>query len=214
MIFRPAAALLLLAACSTEPGREAAAPPPAPAAVAAAPAPPAAPVAPAPPTTPAPVAAPTGPALAVEAEGLRLFDRATGSASPIPFGRPQAAMLEALERLRGPARPKSLEEGVNADCGAGPVRYASWPDGLSLVFQDGRFAGWSLDARAAGALSTANGIAPGITRTQLEAASTATFRRTTLGTEFDAGGLYGVLDGPGPRARITDMWAGVSCVAR
>lgn len=190
MKFHLAAAFLLLAACSVEPASKTGASAPAP-------------------TAPAPVATPTDPALAVEAEGLRLFDRATGSASPIPFGRPQAAVLELLERLRGPAG-----RGTNAHCGAGPAEYANWPDGLGLVFQAGRFAGWSLDSRAAGTVSTANGIGPGATRTELEAASTATFRQSTLGTEFDAGGVYGVLDSPGARARITDMWAGVNCVAR
>lgn len=150
------------------------------------------------------------PTLAVDAEGLRWFVPPNGSARPLAFGTPQADVLASLERVRGPA-----ETGTNADCGAGPVQYATWPDGLSLVFQNGRFAGWGLDRRAAGALATANGVGPGTDRDALnDSFGSVTFRQTSLGTEFAAGGLFGVLDGAGTRATITDMWAGVSCVAR
>lgn len=115
-----------------------------------------------------------------------------------------------MERVRGPAG-----QGTNQDCGAGPVQYANWPDGLSLVFQKGSFVGWGLDGRAKGALATAIGIGPGSTRAELEAAyANIEVNRTSLGTEFAGGGLFGVLDGAGPGARVTDMWAGVSCVAR
>ena len=150
------------------------------------------------------------PKLAVEGEGLRWFLPPNGSARPIPFGTPQADVLASLQRVRGPAG-----RGVNADCGAGPVEYASWPDGLNVVFQRGKFVGWGLDGRAAGALATVNDVGPSTTRAELEGAfATVSVQRTSLGSEFTAGKLHGVLDGPGPRARITDMWAGVSCVAR
>lgn len=150
------------------------------------------------------------PKLAVDADGLRWFLQPGGSARPLPFGTAQADVLASLERVRGPAGT-----GTNEDCGAGSVQYASWPDGLSLVFQDGRFVGWRLDRRAAGALATANGVGPDTDRRELaDSFGTVTFQKTTLGTEFAAGGLFGVLDGAGSGATITDMWAGVSCVAR
>jgi hypothetical protein len=114
-----------------------------------------------------------------------------------------------LERARGVA-----VKGTNQDCGAGPVQAASWPDGLSLVFQNGRFVGWGLGARAIGRLATAAGVGPGSTRAELDAAYSATVSQTSLGSEFSAGGLHGVLDGTSAEARITDMWAGVSCIAR
>lgn len=148
--------------------------------------------------------------LAVDGEGLRLFNTTTTSASPIPFGRPKADVLNLFERLRGPA-----VKGTNQDCGAGPVEYATWPDGLSLVFQNDRFVGWGLDGRAAGVLSTASGVSPGSSRAQIEAAY-AYIRvfKSTLGTEFEAGGFAGVLDGPRATSRIINMWGGTSCVAR
>ncbi|MGY6637283.1 MAG: hypothetical protein ACXIUO_09110 [Erythrobacter sp.] len=170
---------------------------------------------------PAPSAIPTGldapPAsatteravLAVEGEGIRFFNPVTTSATPIPFGRPRSEVLATLERVRGPAGM-----GTNEDCGAGPVQYASWADGLSLVFQRDRFVGWGLDGRAAGAISTAGGIGPGSTREALDGAyGNVEVRKTSLGNEFSAGGFFGLLDGPNANSKITDMWAGVNCVA-
>lgn len=149
------------------------------------------------------------PRLAVDGEGLRWFLQPSGSARPISFGRPRGEVLTSLEVVRGPAR-----KGTNQDCGAGAVEYASWPDGLSLVFQDGRFVGWGLDSQAADAITTAAGIGPGSTRDELEAVYSATITQTSLGTEFSAGDMHGVLQGTSAGAKITDMWAGVSCVAR
>lgn len=145
------------------------------------------------------------PALAIEAEGLRLFDRASGSARPIPFGTDWQAVRTALAFRGEPGT------GTNSECGAGPLDYASWPDGLTLYAQGGKFAGWAVDERGDGGIGTAAGIAPGSTRAQLEDAFAATFSQTTLGTEFAAGEVFGLLDGAGAGARITNMWGGVSC---
>lgn len=163
---------------------------------------------------PAPVVAATpAPAakarLTVEGEGLRWFLQPSGSARPIPFGRPESAVLASLEGVLGAA-----VKGTNQDCGAGPVQVASWTDGLSLVFPNGRFVGWALGQRAGGNFATTAGIGPGSTRAELDAAYSATVSQTSLGSEFSAGGLQGVLDGASAEARITDIWAGVSCVAR
>lgn len=162
-------------------------------------------------TGPSPdVAAPGATArLAVDAEGLRWFLQPSGSARPIPFGRSESEVVSALERLNG-----SAVKGTNQDCGAGPVQVASWADGMSLLFQDGRFVGWGLGRRADGQIGTAAGIGPGSTRAELDAAYSTTVSQTSLGSEFSAGGLHGILDGTSSGARITDMWAGVNCVAR
>lgn len=162
---------------------------------------------------PAPATATPAPAakarLTVEGEGLRWFLEPTGSARPIPFGRLESEVLASLEGVRG-----SGVKGTNQDCGAGPVQVVSWSDRLSLVFQKGRFVGWGLGQGADGNIDTAAGIGPGSTRAELEAAYNATVSQTSLGSEFNAGELHGVLDGASAGARITDMWAGVSCIAR
>ena len=147
--------------------------------------------------------------LIVEGDGLRLASEPGGAARAIAFGAPQAEVVASLERVRGPA-----EQGSNPDCPNGPVQHATWPDGLSLVFEQGRFAGWSLSERSAGAIETAAGIGVGDTRAQLAAAHAPEVQQSTLGLEFSAGDINGVLDGPSADARITEMWAGTSCVAR
>ncbi|MEP2722578.1 hypothetical protein [Roseibium sp.] len=161
-------------------------------------------------TDPPAAADPTAaPRLVVEAEGMRWFLPASGSAHPIAFGSPQSELIGSLERIRGSAR-----KGTNENCGAGPVEVATWQDGLTVIFQNGRFVGWGFGQSATGEIATAAGIRPGSTRAELDGAYDVTVSQTTLGSEFNAGGLQGLLDGPSADARIIDMWAGVSCVAR
>jgi len=173
----------------------------------------------APVTTPAaaaPVAATTLapadalPAIALEAEGLRLVAQ-TGSTRPIGFGLAKAETVDILNSVHGSAGKAS----TNAECGAGPVEFVSWDDGLSALFQDGKFVGWSLDGKTAGKVTTMNGIGIGSTRAELTADfAGVTVEETTLGQEFNAGGLIGVLDGAGPGAKVEVLWAGTSCVFR
>jgi hypothetical protein len=59
-----------------------------------------------------------------------------------------------------------------------------------------------------------SGVRVGSTRAELEAAYAAEVAESTLGTEFNAGGLGGLLSGPGKDARITDLWAGINCFFR
>ncbi|MCY7338943.1 MAG: hypothetical protein LH465_03170 [Sphingomonas bacterium] len=164
-------------------------------------------------TIPVPRPAAQTPSLALEGEGLRLFNRDSGAARPVAFGTVRAETLAALA-FRGPP-----EIGKQNECGAGALDYAAWPDGLKLYFQNGAFAGWAVNGHGKGgtntpALTTAAGIGPGSTRAQLTDAYDARFVSSTIGTEFTAGGLAGLLDGPQTTARITDLWAGVSCIFR
>lgn len=151
------------------------------------------------------------PRLALDPNGLRWFLQPSGASRALPFGMAQGEVLASLEKLRGAAA-----RGTNADCGAGPVAFAGWPDGLSLLFQDGRFVGWGLDIRSGIGVRTADGIGIGSTRAELDDAMGPPLqvRKTTLGTEFSAGEYHGLFENGRPDARITDLWAGVSCVAR
>jgi hypothetical protein len=167
----------------------------------------AAPAAQAPANTAAPAAQAT-PALAIDGEGLRLFDRASGSARPIPFGTAQPAVLAALA-ARGQPEINKLEE-----CGAGPLDAASWRDGLTLYFQDAKFVGWAVGRPDGDAPATPAGITIGSTRAELESAYKTNVFESSLGTEFEAGTLFGILEGEGAKAKVTNLWAGVSCNMR
>jgi hypothetical protein len=114
--------------------------------------------------TPAPPSPAATPGLAIEGEGLRLFDPETGSARPIAFGTPWPQALAALAFRGAP------ETGRNEECEAGPLDYARWPDSLTLYGQDGKLVGWFADRGGAGTLATAAGVGPGTTRQDLEAA--------------------------------------------
>ncbi|MDP2258116.1 MAG: hypothetical protein Q8J89_00185 [Caulobacter sp.] len=188
--------LLALAAC----GQSASEPPAAPAE----------PIAAAPPSGPAPVA--TGQAsVALDAGGLLIVMKDTGSTRMIDFGLPKDQTVAIVTNVAGAPAPES----TNSECGAGPVQFIAWPDGLTLLFQEDRFAGWSVDKDAAGKQSTMSGVGVGATRSDLVAAySGVQVSETSLGQEFSAGGLYGVLDGSTATAKIEVMWAGVSCVFR
>jgi hypothetical protein len=167
----------------------------------------------------APAAEPTAapavvrPKLAIDGEGLRLIDPSTGAATPLRFGTDQPTLLAALND-RGAPKLGRLEE-----CGAGPLDQARWPDGLSLYFQDSKFAGWALGQRDAGSAATPlpttmAGIGIGSTRAELDAAQRPEVMESSLGTEFSAGGLGGVLDGTRRGARVTHLWAGATCIMR
>lgn len=157
-------------------------------------------------------AAPAAPAvkpprLAVAGEGLRLFPQ-RGSATAIPFGTPRDAVMTALS-FRGSAETGTMEE-----CGPGPLDHAIWDDGLKLYFQEGKLAGWAIDERSKGAIATASEIGIGGSRTELEQVQAIEVAETSLGTEFTSGAIAGLLDGPGREAKVTDLWAGLTCIFR
>lgn len=148
--------------------------------------------------------------VALDPEGLRLVDAATGSTRPLPFGMPEADVVRVVSaRTAQPA-----EASRNEECGAGPLAFSTWPDGLQLAFQDGLFAGWSLGERASPTLTTMSGVGIGTLRADLDASVVTIVEGSTLGVEFAAGGLYGLLSSDGPDGRVTALWAGVSCVFR
>ena len=161
--------------------------------------------------TPEPVEQAVMPRLGLDADGLRIVNPESGSTRPIAFGDSMAAVMRQLVALRGPA-----ERARNEECGAGPIDVASWSDGLRLAFQDDLFVGWSVDGRQPGAeaFTTLAGLGVQSPRTVLDSAYAATVEETSLGTEFAAAGLYGILDSAQPDARVETMWAGVSCSFR
>lgn len=160
------------------------------------------------------------PVISLDGEGLRLIDPDSGATRPLAFGVPLDQLAIVTEKLKGPA-----EKGRAEECGVGPLAYLRWSDGLTLYALDGLFAGWALDetgapspkgnqGKPAPKLTTISGVGIGSTRAQLLDAYDAKIEQTTLGTEFNAAGLSGILDGTGAKARVTNLWSGVNCVFR
>jgi hypothetical protein len=166
------------------------------------------------PLTPAPDSSPV---LALDGEGLRIFLRPSGSARLVAFGETRAVVIELVSRLRQGEQPEVAE---NRDCRA---TVATWPASrLQLWFSPDaapRFIGWSLGGgtRAdslARELTTPSGIGLGSTRAALESVYVVRVARSTLGIEFTAGGLAGLLASTSANAPIRNLWAGQVCLAR
>ncbi|WP_309673554.1 hypothetical protein [Gemmatimonas sp.] len=112
------------------------------------------------------------------------------------------------------------EVAENLECRA---TVATWPaSGLQLWFTSdsaARFIGWSLGGRAptdstVPKLTTPSGIGLGSTRAALDSAYVVRVARSSLGVEFSAGGLAGILASARADAPIQNLWAGQVCLAR
>ena len=152
----------------------------------------------------APAPAPAAPVV-LEGAGLRI-----PSASPprtLAFDIPEAETIDTLTKALG-APP--TERGENEECGGGSMKFAEWKGELTAWFLDGRFAGWDNK----GGLKTIEGIGVGSTRAEVATLPGFEVEESTLGTEFRAGGLSGVLDSNAPNAKVTHIWGGATCVFR
>ncbi len=155
--------------------------------------------------------------LVLDGEGLRIVLEPSGSARPIPFGESRASVVEQVSRLRNGQQPEMAE---NLECRATVATWAA--STLQLYFTPDaapQFIGWSLGGRArtdatAPAVTTASGIGIGSTRAALESAYVARVARSSLGVEFTAGGMAGLLVSNAANAPIRNLWAGQVCLAR
>ncbi len=128
------------------------------------------------------------------------------------FGMPRAEIVAAVTAIRG----APTGTGANAECGAGPMEFVHF-GGLSLNFQEGRFVGWSVSPPAgARPLEDHSGLRLGTARANLTDADQppATIETSTLGVEFDADGIGGLLSSDAPDATVTHLWAGTNCQFR
>jgi hypothetical protein len=148
---------------------------------------------------PAPADAAKPPVL--EGDGLRIGTEKLG------YGTAKAPTIAALSRALG--RPPG-EQGANEECGGGALEYATWPGEITLWFESGSFAGW--DER--GKLRTAGGIGLGSSRADLASLPGLEVAESTLGIEFTAGELGGILGSRSPAAKVTHLWGGATCVFR
>ncbi len=146
--------------------------------------------------------------IVLEGGGLTIVPAAGGAARFIVFGTPAAATLEAVAKAlgRGPDQRDS-----NGECGGGAQTLAAWDDVLTLWFSEEEgFVGWDSD----GGLATAEGVAIGSPRSALRGLEGVEIAQSTLGTEFTAGDISGLLASEAPDARLEALWSGSTCVFR
>lgn len=149
------------------------------------------------------------PVLMLDGRGLVIAD-AQGTKHTIAFEGPASEAVAAARDMFGePNKVERLEE-----CGAGPLQISRFA-GLTLAAQDGKFAGWWLDDSFKRPLpTTAAGIGIGSTRSELQESYTVEAFESTIGHEFTADGIGGLTDSLGKLGKITNLWAGATCIMR
>ncbi|MES2987133.1 MAG: hypothetical protein V4808_04435 [Pseudomonadota bacterium] len=136
----------------------------------------------------------------------------SGSARHVTFGMGKKEATDMIAAALG----SPIEQGTNQECGAGALEFANFRQGMTLYFQEGKFQGWDLDGRENGKFQTANGIGIGTTRKQVADMGSELEMQpdSTIGAEFMIGDMSGILSSPAPTGKITNLWAGVSCIMR
>jgi hypothetical protein len=143
--------------------------------------------------------------LVLEGAGIGIPD-----ASPpriVSFDTAKPSAIDAVTRALGHP-PTKL--GENGECGGGGLEFAEWKGEITLWFENGRFAGWDNK----GKLKTTGGIGIGSSRADLAQLAGLEVEESTLGTEFRAGGLSGILSSKAPGGKVTSLWGGTTCVFR
>ena len=150
------------------------------------------------------------PALALAPDGVSIV-LDSGSTRHANFGMARDVVVPMVSAALG----KPTGTGTNSECGQGPMEMVDFKGGLNLEFQDGKFVGWDVDGREKGGYTTMNGIGIGSTLKDLRAAfGEVTVENSSLGDEFSAGDLGGLLTSLKPDATITHLWAGSTCQFR
>ena len=149
------------------------------------------------------------PTLDLAGEGLTLVQGAGGSREA-SFSQSREMVVPLIASSVG----EPIAQGTNAECGAGPMDNVDFNGGLTLFFQDGKFVGWSVDGRNPTPYMTSNGIGIGSTLEALRATGDVSVQETSLGVEFTAGAISGLLTANRPDGKITNLWAGTTCAFR
>ncbi len=132
-----------------------------------------------------------------------------GTTQNIRFGMTRAEALPPLAAVLG----APTGTGKNPDCGAGPLDNVDYKGGLTLYFQEGKFAGWEL-RDGAGGFKTPAGIGIGSTLSDMQIVAPVAVEESSIGHEFSAQEISGLLSANKPDGKVTHLWAGVNCIAR
>jgi hypothetical protein len=154
--------------------------------------------------------------LALSANAIQIINQTNGSTNEIGFKMPLKQTIETIEKVLG-SKPVIT---INSEFGAGPLKMATWDNGLTLLFQEKSknswlFVGWaaSVIKNQKSKLNTMSGIGVGSTRNDIKSAYVIKENKTILGYEFStkSNDLFGIFDGSDGTSLITNLWSGVSC---
>lgn len=160
-------------------------------------------------TVPAPAANTVTPAattrIELKGDGLNV------GGAELAFGTAPADTIQRLQAVLGAPASRTPR---GDDCNAGMRESVEWSNGLAAFFTATGFVGWGANKPAGGTepLRTAQGIAPGATRAEVEQAGLR-IEETSFGLGFNAGNIIGTLDSEQPNATISEMWSGQTCAA-
>jgi len=149
------------------------------------------------------------PALSLAPDGLTLV-LDSGSTRHANFGIGRDMAVPMISAALG----KPTGTGRNEECGQGPMDMVDFKGGLTTFYMDGNFVGWDVDGRDKGGYTTMAGIGIGSTLRELRGVMSVTVEASTLGDEFSAGDMGGLLTSLKPDATITHIWAGSTCQFR
>jgi hypothetical protein len=146
--------------------------------------------------------------LALSRDGLTFVIGA--STRNLNFGSDKAAVMTALQSAEG--APRSVDTGSMCEDGSGRVFDTVLYDGLSVYFLNSTLSGWRVSKAQ---FTTLDGVGPGSTLTQLRAAfGEVKVTDSSLGVEWSAGTLGGVLSGKSDDSIVGEMFAGDLCIIR
>ena len=104
----------------------------------------------------------TGMALALSVEGVLVVDQQSGTTRTIPFETDIETSQTAISASLG----EPTERAENSECGAGPMSFVTWANGVTInVIQD-QFVGWTVD-EATENLTTVSGVGVGSSLAEL-----------------------------------------------
>lgn len=156
--------------------------------------------------------------LTLTKDAIQVVNISNGSTKEIGLGISYDSLITIVNRVLS---LEPISQDVNKECGAGPLKMATWSNGLTLVFiekktgkEDWTFAGWfaTKPKEEVNRPTTMAGIGVGSSIKELKSAYVVTVKKSTLGQEFSVqSGFYGILSGSSETATIEAMWSGANC---
>ncbi|WP_116132837.1 hypothetical protein [Tropicimonas sp. IMCC34043] len=139
--------------------------------------------------------------ISLKSDGLAVGN----SGLEIGFARTQDSTVASVSKIVGRGPTSSVRQ---PECGAGPITAVDWRGGLTLSFQNQDFVGWiSRDPT----LRSTNGLRVGMSQAEAAALGVRT-GTSTLGDEFDLGGISGLI--AAETGQVSVLWAGTVCSFR